>query len=654
MVGRTVGNLQIVEKLGEGGMGSVYRAVDQMVQRNVAIKVLKPEHAGNPEVYERFHTEAVALARLNHPAIATLYSFFREGNEYFMVMEFVPGKSLDHVIQTRGALGWPYSCAILLRVLDGMRHAHAQGIIHRDLKPGNIMLTPEGVVKVTDFGIARMFYAPKLTRDQGVIGTVEYLAPERILGQDADARSDVYSLGVVFYEIATGRLPFHATTEFELMRAQVEQRPSSFAELGISMPPEVESAVLRSLEKDPQRRPQNATMFTEGLSAALIACGAQLPDLAGAFNLGAKETSTSFVPKATVFAGTPTPSSQQQPKETVYVQPQPRETAYVQPPRETAYVQPPRETAYVQPPRETAYVQPARETAYVQPARETVVVPRSPATPPPARLSPKLLWAIPALLLSLGLGVFGFRHFSKQPPTESAGTQTASNGQLVTASGPTLATQPSPSTPPPQPLPADPAPDPAPVKPDVTPAVTPAPVKPPPVKPAVKPDVKPPAPVQPAEVQPESKPEPVRPADPRPAPAAPEPAAESSSVKRLVDVKTLYLRPGAASEFDDFLRERLHEEMGTRFTLATSAASADAVMVVTIEDQHGNVVSGTAGRAFGLKGARKATVIIQDRSGKHRLWSAVIDDRHSLATAMRDDMKRLASRIAKRLRSDLR
>ena len=610
MVGRTVGNLLIVEKLGEGGMGSVYRAVDQLVQRNVAIKLFKPEQAGNAEVYELFHTEAVALARLNHPTIATLYSFFRESGEYFMVMEFVPGKNLDHIIQARGPLGWQSSCQILLRVLEGMKHAHSQGIIHRDLKPANIMLTPEGAVKITDFGIARMFYAPKLTRDQGVIGTGDYLAPERILGREADARSDVYSLGVVFYEISTGRLPFHSTTEFELMKAQVEQRPRSFAELGLSMPAAVEQAVLRALEKDPQLRPQNASGFADELAAAVYGSGAELPGLAGAFDLGPKETSTSFMQ-----AGLP---------------PVPKETVYV--PLSSA--------------KETVYVPPALKETVVVPLAPAIAMPFAVAKPGGAPVSRKLVWGGAATLLAAGLGVFGILQFSKRA-AESAAVPVSSGpapgaGTPISRPGETSAPAPEPTAP------VDPSPTQPPVIPPVQPEVRPE-VKPT-VKPGSKPQVKPavnPAPAVPPEVKPTDKAADSRPAGP------PEPVVESSSVKRLADVKRLYLRPGSTPEFDGFLRERLEAELAGQFSLAPSAGRADAVMVVTIEDQHDNV-TGKAGRALGLKGGKKATAVIQDASGRHQLWRAVLDDRHNIATAMRDDMKRLASRIAKKLRSDMR
>ena len=190
MIGSLVGNYKIVEKLGEGGMGTVYRGVDQMVERSVAIKVLRSDIADNPEVVERFRSEAIALARLNHAAIAMLYSFFREGDRYFMAMEFVPGETLERKIQREGALPWQRAVEIMMWALDGVKHAHQMGILHRDLKPANIMITPDGRVKVTDFGIARVLNTMRLTREARVVGTLEYLAPERALGRPADARSD--------------------------------------------------------------------------------------------------------------------------------------------------------------------------------------------------------------------------------------------------------------------------------------------------------------------------------------------------------------------------------------------------------------------------------------------------------------------------------
>ncbi len=164
LTGRTAGTFRIQDKLGEGGMGAVYRGVDTMVERTVAVKVLKPEIAGNPEIVERFRTEAVTLARLNHPSIATLYTFFREGAEYFMVMEFVSGSTLEDAIRSTGAMPWRQATDIMLRILEALEHAHHYGVLHRDIKPANIMLPKLGGVKVTDFGIAQVLGAARQTR----------------------------------------------------------------------------------------------------------------------------------------------------------------------------------------------------------------------------------------------------------------------------------------------------------------------------------------------------------------------------------------------------------------------------------------------------------------------------------------------------------
>lgn len=263
MLGSTIGNYQILAKLGEGGMGAVYKGVDLMVEREVAIKVLRPQIAAQPELVERFHAEAVALARLNHPCIATLYSFFRAGDEYFMVMEFVPGRTLEALLRESGAMPVETSFAIARQVLEALEHAHSIGILHRDIKPANIMLTASGQVKVTDFGIARVLGHARMTREGSLCGTPEYLAPERIRGQEADLRSDLYSLGVVLYEMLSGHLPFAGGNEYELMRAHLEQQPPPFSG---SVAPEVEQIVARALAKDPAGRFATAGEFHKALA----------------------------------------------------------------------------------------------------------------------------------------------------------------------------------------------------------------------------------------------------------------------------------------------------------------------------------------------------------------------------------------------------
>jgi serine/threonine-protein kinase len=269
MIGRIVGNYRIVAKLGEGAMGTVYRAVDQMVDRNVAIKVLRPEIAQNADTVERFRREAMALARLNHRSTAQLYAFFREGEEFFMAMEFVSGETLEGRIAREGRLAWATALQILAPVLEGVGHAHSLGILHRDLKPANIMLAEDGRVKVMDFGIATMQNTSRLTREARLVGTLEYLAPERASGKQPDARSDIYSLGIVFYEMLTGRLPFAADTDFDLICANLNDRPPQPRELGVDLPAPIEELLMRALEKDPVRRfPDAGTFLAETKASA--------------------------------------------------------------------------------------------------------------------------------------------------------------------------------------------------------------------------------------------------------------------------------------------------------------------------------------------------------------------------------------------------
>lgn len=266
MTADIAGNYRILEKLGEGGMGEVFKGLDLSLERNVAIKALRPELTQHAELLERFRKEAVALARLNHPNIATLYSFVSHGQGYYMVMEFAPGKTLDRVIAEYGA-GLPWNQALLLfrQALQAIEHAHHQGIVHRDIKPTNMMLRDNGTLKVLDFGIARVLDATRFTRTGLVVGTPKYMAPEQIMGRSVDARSDIYSLGVVLYEMLAGHVPFKAASEFDLMRAQVEEPPPPLREGGTPVPKAIEDGAMRALAKRPEERFQTVSEFMDAL-----------------------------------------------------------------------------------------------------------------------------------------------------------------------------------------------------------------------------------------------------------------------------------------------------------------------------------------------------------------------------------------------------
>ena len=251
MIGRVVGSYRIVEKIGEGGMGAVYRAVDEMLEREVAIKAIRPDLAREPQIVERFRAEAKILARVSHPAIATIYSFFYDGGELFLAMEFVRGRTLAEVLTAEGAMPWPRAVTLLCTALEGIEQAHRAGIIHRDLKPDNLMLTEAGTVKVMDFGIARMAGSNHLTRTGLLVGTLRYIAPEQIRGEEVDRRTDVYALGAVLYQMITGRVPFEGPSDYAILKAQIEDPPPPPASLVPDLPGWLDRAVLKALEKRP-------------------------------------------------------------------------------------------------------------------------------------------------------------------------------------------------------------------------------------------------------------------------------------------------------------------------------------------------------------------------------------------------------------------
>ena len=261
MIGSVVGNYKIIDKIGEGGMGAVFKGVDLMLEREVAIKMLRPELARQPNIVERFRTEAVTLAKLNHSNVATLHSFFRQGDDFFMVMEFVRGKTLEDVIRMQGAMQCERAIELFCMALEGIDHAHKMGIVHRDIKPANMMLTETGSIKVMDFGIARVLGTDRLTKAGHLIGTVEYMSPEQVRGEETDARSDIYSLGILLYEMLTGRVPFNSTSEYELMRCQIEDAPTPPRAHAPHVPLLVEQAIMRSLAKKRDARYQSANEF---------------------------------------------------------------------------------------------------------------------------------------------------------------------------------------------------------------------------------------------------------------------------------------------------------------------------------------------------------------------------------------------------------
>src|SRR5215831_5181854 len=269
MIGATVGEYRILDHLGAGGMGEVYRAVHSKIGRVVAVKVLtSPGHnpAHNPAMTDRFLNEARIQAGLHHPNIATLYDFCEFQGQPCIIMEYVDGQTLELRIKSFGRLPPSEAVFIIQAVAQSIKYIHDNGIVHRDIKSNNIKITAAGEVKLLDFGIAKSSSTPSLTVDGSIVGTLQYLSPEQIRGGNADARSDIWALGVVLYEMVTGRAPFEATTIGDLCDKITKAAYTPPSTLNAGLPREIESLIARCLKRNPSDRYQS----TRDLLAAVM------------------------------------------------------------------------------------------------------------------------------------------------------------------------------------------------------------------------------------------------------------------------------------------------------------------------------------------------------------------------------------------------
>jgi serine/threonine protein kinase len=291
-MGATVisGRYQLGDRLGSGGMSTVYKAVDRVLERTVAVKVLAEHLSDDEKFVARFRREALAVAKLIHPNIVQVYDTGVDQDRHYIVMEYVEGRSGAQLLQSRGRLGPEVAVEIGIQACGGLEYAHRQGIIHRDVKPGNLMViggpagrrgaqpnpqdppTGEMTVKLTDFGIARAAEQTRLTQVGSVVGTAAYLAPEQARGEEATPASDVYALGVVIYQLLTGRLPWEGTTLAELAIRRENERPLPPSSYDPEVPDTLSTAVLRSLEGDPALRytaaRELANALRDGLAGA--------------------------------------------------------------------------------------------------------------------------------------------------------------------------------------------------------------------------------------------------------------------------------------------------------------------------------------------------------------------------------------------------
>ena len=270
LVGRYIGNrYEILEKIGNGGMATVYKAKCHVLNRFVAVKVLKEEFTTDEEFIRRFNIEAQSAAGLTHPNIVSVYDVGHEDNIYYIVMELIQGKTLKQIISESGILPWKWSVTIAIQIASALEAAHKNNIVHRDIKPHNIIITEDGVAKVTDFGIAKAVSNSTITAFGTTIGSVHYFSPEHARGGYTDAKSDLYSLGIVMYEMLTGRVPFDADTPVSIALKHMQEKPVEPIKLNPSIPLAVNQIIMKAMRKDPNERYQSATEMLRDLNAAL-------------------------------------------------------------------------------------------------------------------------------------------------------------------------------------------------------------------------------------------------------------------------------------------------------------------------------------------------------------------------------------------------
>jgi hypothetical protein len=311
VIGTEIASYRILEKLGEGGMGTVYKAVDTALDRMVAVKVLSSDLSGNSELVQRFKAEAKAQANLNHTNLATLYAFVIQDDRACMVMELVDGETFEQMILRRGPVPVQDALPLFKQALLGIGYAHRAGIVHRDIKPSNLMVNRLGIVKVMDFGIAKVMGARGMTRTGVQMGTGWYMSPEQVLNRPVDIRSDIYSLGVTLYQMITAHVPFDGPSDYQIMTDHVSTPPPLPTRFAPNIPKGVENAVLKALDKNPDGRFQTVEEFGAALEhpedfgaavivpAAVVGCQVLEPQI----NVARRSTGFLATPERKVIAG---------------------------------------------------------------------------------------------------------------------------------------------------------------------------------------------------------------------------------------------------------------------------------------------------------------------------------------------------------------
>ena len=301
------GRYGLTERIAVGGMGEVWKAKDKVLGRTVAVKILKEEYTGDPGFLERFRAEARHTALLNHPGVANVFDYGEEDGSAYLVMELVPGEPLSNIIEREKTLPADRVLNIIAQTARALAAAHAQGLVHRDVKPGNILITPDNRIKVTDFGIARLADQVPLTATGQVMGTAQYLAPEQATGQTATAASDLYSLGVIGYECLAGKRPFTGESQIAIALAQVNDPPPPLPK---TVPVPAQALIMCLLSKDPAQRPENATTLASAVDSIrrndLRAAVKSVPGLAPYLDLGSEDPTQAMTAPTEALGDAPT------------------------------------------------------------------------------------------------------------------------------------------------------------------------------------------------------------------------------------------------------------------------------------------------------------------------------------------------------------